>query len=616
MAKSPKKFATPQTTNTSTTTTTRTVETTSSRTVTATVDSAVSRSGPTVTHVMQTAQGPVIPPPAVVVTPIAVRAFTSPDAARRAIAWPQSRLDELTPLGDNTGLFTGPDQRLYAQIGDEGLFVVEQNQQGNYYVPLSFAPGIPGPLLAKIDGQANWRIRRPGWQTSPEQDGTSAAAQTPSYISAADANTLTKPELATHGLRYNKLKQTFVTTVDGTVMVRKNMDGEYQQAFASTSQAPAIFFEQIFGTVFWRQKTADTTLTETVSAGRPESAEAAGAQAGPSKGARIGEPAPTTPGTQDEQTPYFWISWGQLNTPPAVDSVQLGFLHYPIVPVGSNPAPKVYFVLHPKFTSMDFNSFEHMLQTAPQLQPVATYRLGSEPGEIHPGKRFFEQPLSTTVSQVFPDFSELTARAVAQRLFELADHSSNITGTGLVNIHTVLNQWKNRSFSAAAEFADPVSMLAVAPDTELAGKRLIRMPSQIDTELLRLTFDPQRFAVEWNHYKTYPTELNLRRLLGALLVRSGYELYPLTYEHRAPTLVFRRAHHDRIFFLKLGAVDHFGLSHTPGNELAQPSLPARIGPEAFAALSEASARNNVTWLIGGVLKVDGVPDSVFIIRER
>ncbi|WP_460111457.1 hypothetical protein [Pseudomonas sp. S3_H04] len=83
-----------------------------------------------------------------------------------------------------------------------------------------------------------------------------------------------------------------------------------------------------------------------------------------------------------------------------------------------------------------------------------------------------------------------------------------------------------------------------------------------------------------------------------------------------PTLVFRHATHDQVYFLKLGSVEHVGLSHTPGNELADPGLPARIGNDAFLALTTATAQNKVVWLIGGVLKVESTPDSVFIIRER
>jgi len=616
MAKPPKKIVTPAVADSSATT--RPAPSTSGRSSAAAVDAALSHTDLTDLHPPGTSFGSITRLPAVVVSVIPDSA-AFPAVSPGAIAWPQNRWSELTPIGENTGLFTGPDQRTYAQIGGEGRFAVEQNSQGYYYVPLSFAPGVPGPLLTKIEGQPSWRIEPAGWRSSPVRGETPAAVPTPSYLSAADVNTLTKPELATDGLRYNKLKQTFVTTTDGTVMVRRNRDGEYQQAFAARSDAPLVFFEQIAGTVFWRQKPSVVTWTEAALASRRRPTEPDNALPGQSKRPRLDEPAQISsraPRLPEEQTPYFWLPWGQLNTPPAVPSVQLGWLHYPIVPVGSNPAPKVYFVLHPEFSPSDFNSFEHMLRTAPQLQPVATFRIGTDPGEVHPGKRFFEEPISTTVGQAFPDFSDLTARAVARRLFELADHSSTITGTGLVNVHTALNQWKQRPFSTAPEFADPVSMLAVAPDIEVRGKRLIPMPSQADSELQRLTFDPQRFAVEWTHYKTYPTELNLRRLLGALLVRSGYEVFPLTYEHRVPTLVFKRANHDRVFFLKLGSVDQVGLSHTPGNELVEPSLPARIGAEAFAALTLADTQNKVTWLIGGVLKVGGNPDSVFIIRER
>ncbi|WP_236169477.1 hypothetical protein [Pseudomonas atacamensis] len=535
-------------------------------------------------------------------------------ATRNAIAWPQERFHELVPVTQNDGLFTGPDQRTYAQIANEGQFVVEQDGQGNYHVPLTFAPGVPGLPLTRTEGQAIWQIQRPA---RPSNRPASSTPHLPSYISPADAMTLTKPEMATEGLRYNRLRQTFVTTVDGTVMVRKNQDGEYQQAFASTTNAPDVFFEQIPGTVFWRRKTPGTKPSGT----KPEASQSDNAVPGPSKRPRLAEDTETLTASKattapEELTPYFWLPWGHLNKPVHIESVQLGWLHYPIVPVGSNTTPKVYFVCHPEFVPTDFNTFESMLINMPERQPVATFRIGSDPGEVHPGKRFFEEPISTSVARAFPDFSEATARAVARRLFELADHSETITGTGLINVQAVLHQWKQLPFSTAPDFADPLNMLAVAPDIDLGSKRLIPMPSQTDSELQRLSFDPQHFPSAWNHYKTYPSDLNLRRLLGALLVGCGYELFPLTYEHRMPTLVFKRAGHDQIFFLKLGAISQAGLTHVPGNELAEPGLPARIGQDAFKALTDAAAQNKVVWLIGGVLKVASTPDSVFIIRER
>jgi hypothetical protein len=541
--------------------------------------------------------------------------------AYRVNAWPETRLNELTPIADSTGLFIGPDQRTYAQIGNEGRFIVERDLHGNYYVPLTFSPGIPGPVVTRAGSEASWRIQHPEWLPRQNPPGTSSVPRTPAYLSSSDASTLTKAELATGALRYNKLKQTFIDTAEGTVMVRRNQNGEYQQAFATTSLSPDVFFEHIPGSLLWRQKAPAKTLGESTVTERPSpTAEPRDATPGPSKRPRLDEsttllPSSNTPPATAEPTPFFWLSWGQLNK-PAEDSVQLGWLHYPIVPVGSNPTPKLFFVQHPEFVPRRFDAFEDMLQTAPSLQPVATFRIGSDPGEIHPGKRFFEKPLTLSVAEAFPDFSDFTARAVARKLFEVSDPSPVITGTGLVQIQAVLQQWKQKPFPATPAYADPLNMLTIAPSVDLQGKTLIPLPAQTEGDLQRLVFDPQKFSLEWNHYKTYPTDLNLRRLLGALLMRAGYDLYPLTHEHRKPTLVFRRENHDQVFYLKLGSVEHVGLTHTPGNELVDPSLPDRIGKDAFLALLTAQPKNKVIWLIGGVIKVQSEPDSVFIIRER
>ncbi|HWH85183.1 MAG TPA: hypothetical protein VNV36_00230 [Pseudomonas sp.] len=552
-------------------------------------------------------------PPAVIVHELPPTADEF-SATRSATAWPPERFHELVPLPDNSGLFTGPDQRTYAHIAGEGRFMVEQDPHGNYHLPLTFAPGVPGLALVRNEGQASWRIQR------PDPQSIRPAPAPPTYLTPSEANSLTQPELATDGIRYNKLRQTFVTTVDGTVMVRKNKAGEYQQAFASTREAPEVYFEQIPGTLFWRQKISSTKPEETPSSSRPPIARTEEPIAGPSKRPRLDEPAePATSQpalVQDQQTPYHWLSWGHFTKLAGVESVQLGGLHYPIVPVGSNSAANVYFVRHPEFVPTHFEAFENMLVNAPMLQPVATSRIGSSLTEIHPGKRFFEEPITQSVARAFPQFSDATARAVAKRMFELADHSPTITGTGLVNIQAALHQWLQQPLSTTPMLPDPISMLAVAPDIDLGGKRLIPMPPQVDSELRRLTFDPQRFAPAWNHYTTYPSDLNLRRLLRALLLDSGYELFPLTYEHRKPTLVFKLAEGDQIFFLKLGSIDQAGLTHVPGNELNEPSLPTRVGQVAFKALTEAAAQSKVVWLIGGVLKVADKPDSVFILRER
>jgi hypothetical protein len=560
---------------------------------------------------------PTIAPAVITLSTMPGLAPQSVNAPRHAVAWPDNRLSELTPIGANSGLFTGPDQRTYAQLVNEGRFLVEQDAQGSYYMPMTFAPGVAGPSVTKLEGHASWHIQRPGWASSQTRT-TATDTPLPSYLSPEDANTLTRADASSAGIRYNKLKQAFVDTAEGTVMVRKNSQGEYQHVSANTRSAPDIMFEQIPDSLLWRRKT--TPSQPGISTGVPRrTAEPADS---PSKRARLDpseQPVTTPPpaaSLPNDQTPFFWLPWGHLNKPPVVESIQLGWLHYPIVPVGSNRTPKVYFVQHPDFAPARFEGFEQMLRSAPSLQPVATFRIGNDPGEIHPGKRIFEEPISQSVANTFPDFSAATARAVGKRLFELADNSAVITGTGLVNIQAVLHQWKQKPFPSAPAYADPLNMLVIAPSIDVRGKKLIPMPSQSDSELQRLTFDPQRFPIEWNHYKTWPTDLNLRRLLGALLIRCGYDVFPLTYEHRQPTLVFKREGHDPVYFLKLGSVAQVGLSHRPGNELADPSLPSRIGSEAFRELTTAATQGKVIWLIGGVLKVESNPDSVFIIRER
>ncbi|MFJ2466651.1 hypothetical protein [Pseudomonas sp. NPDC087615] len=575
-------------------------------------------------HSSNISQGSTTRAPSVTVSKMPDAGLDTYGTARSEIAWPQSRFNELIPLADNTGLFTGPDLRTYAQIGTEGQFVVEQNRQGKYYVPLSFAPGVPGPILTKTQGQASWRIEQPGWQLTQTPSAEAVKLQTPSYLSPDNAAKLSKAELSAQGIRYNKLKQTYVDTVEGTVMVRQNADGDYQQAFAATSDSPAIFFEQIPGTKLWRRKAQSTTTDESGAPDNPRPvAERDEPTPGPSKRARLNEPEDSIPPTNDNnassvQTPYFWLPWGNLYPPSSVDSIQLGWLHYPIVPIGSAPnsLPKVYFLQHPEFAPAHFDAFEHMLQTNPERQPVATFRIGTEPGEIRPGKRFFEKPLSQSVADTFPDFSDFTSRAVARKLFELSDNSPAITGTGLINIQAVLHQWNQKPFPAAPAYADPMNMLPVVTSVDIGNKRILPLRPQGDGDLQRLTFDPTHFPVEWHHYLTYPSDLNLRRLVGALLVRSGYDIFPLTYEHRSPTLVFRRTNHQEVFYLKLGTVGDPGLSHPPGNELSDPNLPQRIGSAALLALQSAEAQNKVVWLVGGVAKVASNPVAVVIIRER
>lgn len=558
--------------------------------------------------------------PAVIVSDMPQPAVES---ARNEIAWPRSRYAELTPFGAaDSGLFEGPDLRIYAEIGTEGRFQVEQNAQGIYHVPLSFAPGVPGPVLAKIDGQPRWRIERPGWQSPPISAESPPTSRSPAYL-APQLTALLEPAISTDGIRYDKHNKAYVEMEGGMVLVGKRRDGQYQEISASERSSSGAEVEMIPGTKLWRRKVPVSPFEQTPApSGLRPTAESDAAQPGPGKRPRLDAGAvPQQPTSADaDQTPYFWLPWGHLNPPSSGESVQLGWLHYSIVPIGTAPnrVPKVYFLQHPEFAPAYFDAFEQMLRDAPDLQPVATFRIGYEPGEARPGKRFFEKPLSQSVAETFVDFSAFTSRAVARRLFELSDYPPAITATGLMNIQAVLHQWNHKPFPTVPAYADPLNLLSVASTSEIAGRKVIKLLPQVEGELHRLTFDPQHFAFEWRHYSADPSDYNLRRLVGALLIRSGYDVFPLTHDHRRPALVFKRADQETVFFLKLGVLNHELVVHNtlPGTELADPDLPARIGSAAHLALTSAEAQKNLVWLIGGVLKTESAADSVFILRER
>jgi len=573
--------------------------------------------------------------PAVEVTDMKDPDAASVEAARRAISWPRDKYDELTPFGENTGLFYSPDRRIYAEISDEGRFMVERNPRGEYVVPLPFAPGEPGPILAKIVDQPRWRIDRPGWMVSPQTPGdvrptvdVGRSLQTIKPIPEWLANLLAKAS-EEDGIRYDKLGRAFVDTErDGVTHVRKNADGDYQATDFSERDPSGPIMERIEGTTLWRPKSVTATTIAPPGSRLPH--DESGSR--PAKRPRLDEhgdsdpidsenlPVPqTTPAKELHE--YSWLPWGHISIPSTGESVLLGGLHYRILPRGSTkamPTLDYVFLLNPGFTKTNFEAFEHMLLEAPWLQPVATYRKGVDPFEVNPGIRRFDKPLSESVRGAFSTLSDLTCRAVAKKMFELADNSLFATTSGLLRLKVVLNQWQQKPIKLTPPFVHPVNMLPVVDTIEVAGKKLIPLLPESNGPLQRLNFDPQRFPTEWSHYLDTPSDYNLKRLVGALLIRSDYEVFPLTHEHRGPALVFKRPEDPCVYFLKLGTVqgDSFVVTHDSGNELASPLLPSRIGDDAFDALTVASVQNNVTWLIGGVHRTESGEQSVFILRER
>ena len=159
-------------------------------------------------------------------------------------------------------------------------------------------------------------------------------------------------------------------------------------------------------------------------------------------------------------------------------------------------------------------------------------------------------------------------------------------------------------------------MLPTIP-RKLGNGWLTLLPEASSATLRRLDFDPNRFPEQWNTFVNDPSNLNLKQLVSDVLVRNGYEVFPLSNEHQGPTLVFTRPNHDWVFFLKLGRVNGDAIKQiTPsGAELSDPHLSLRIGEAARDRLRTAYDQNKVMWLLGGTQVTAAGYESVFLIRE-
>ncbi|BBP69792.1 hypothetical protein PHLH6_17960 [Pseudomonas sp. Seg1] len=222
--------------------------------------------------------------------------WPTPDNARRSITWPADQVHLLRALTTDSDLFISPDGKTYAYIENEGHFLVERQQDGRYQVPFDFTPDLPGPFLHKISGQSSWRFELPAWLSadspaslSPAAITARASAKTPSALAPHLAARLSDPAASAQGIRYDKHRKTYVDTAEGTVMVGKNAEGEYQQTFASELKPSGERVEQIPGTNRWRRKVADATSAaeHTPTNNRRLAEESQADESGPGKRPRL-----------------------------------------------------------------------------------------------------------------------------------------------------------------------------------------------------------------------------------------------------------------------------------------------------------------------------------------
>ncbi|MET0778651.1 MAG: hypothetical protein ABWZ65_24545 [Pseudomonas mandelii] len=558
-----------------------------------------------------------LPRQPVVVTDLPVNATNAAEIAAKMISWPRNKVDELYKIAD-TGLFMSRRQQLYADIGEEGIFLIKANARGEYQVPLPFAPDQPGPILKKVPDRPQWRIVREGMVLPTAS--VPARPETLEILPPHLADKLTPPDA--NGLRYDKLRRTYVDLVEeGTVLVRKNTDGNYQASSTSELTPSGPVLEGIDGMTLWQRKAINTTASDTEDSGPT-----------PGKRPRLDENAEASDPVADNdnpaatlnENPYLWASWGKITKPDSVESIKIGQLHYPIVPKGpmADQLPLV-FIQHPGFAPSRFEAFERMLHEAPSLQPVATsHQAGTNTRKVDGAARLFEKSLTQQVADVYKGFTEPTSRAVAKRLFELSNESQVFNGTGLARMKQTFRYWDGKSTIGVPRLGDPLDMLPVASGSE-GARRIVELhaPDSV-VPLQQLNFRPDSTPA-WQFYAELPNGPGrLSLFLASILGHNGYKVFlPASAENvqlTPPTLVFKRPNHNKVYFLKLGRVETDAIEIMPPSipELADPQLRARVGAEAHQLLLTADAKGDVVWLIGGVQHLLAGNPAVFIIKER
>lgn len=452
--------------------------------------------------------------------------------------------------------------------------------------------------------------------TSGPAAGTSIG--TPStihFLAEFIASSLGKPR--EDGLRHGKYQRAYAEIEhEGVTLVRLGADGEYRAALNNELNASGPVLERIAGTDFWRRKDIDSADEQPGPSPqkRPRLEERSD---NPLEAESLAAHLRAQDAAAVDLSLALWRNWGTSAKPLTGESVQIDGLHYRVVPNGMPERTGVAYLQHPQFSPSRYAEFEQMLRDDPSQQPKWAVQKNGQ-WQVVEGLRPFDKSLTGYVAVTFRDFSDTSLNTVARAVFNQANNADVINAFGLMVMHQTFRNWASPTRARAPRFelADPLLMLPIIPRSINNGWFVLTPPESTGA-LRRLDFAPQHFQSEWNNYTADPSDYNLRRLVGSVLVRNGYEVFPLTNEHRGPTLVFTRANHDAVFFLKLGRVEGDAVRQiTPsGDELSDPHLTLRIGAPAHAALRAAYDQNKVVWLLGGPQKTASGWESVFIIRE-
>jgi hypothetical protein len=558
-------------------------------------------------------------PPSVLVNNIPAPYSLTVEAILRTIAWPADQVHLLKRLDIDDGLSVSPDGQLYAHVENAGNLPVEQLGNGRYQLSLPFVPHLAGTFLIKTERQSVWTFERPDWlahDTGNEQlDMAADVTPEPMYLSPDDAALLTPRLHSTDGIRYDKHRKTYVDTAQGTVMVRKNAAGQYQQSSATARNASALLFEQIPGTRMWQGKTAQSD-TEPESSWQEKTNPAT---QGSDKSRHQEQSANATrmltesllsahPATINLRF-GLWRNWGQNIRPPLGQHIEIDGQYYRVMQQDLNADPRLVYLQHPLFSPALYDAFEYMLRDNPSLQPKWAVR-NNDQWTVLDNVVPFEMPITQYISRAFKYLSDQSVSALARAMFNQANQSEIINGSGLALMNQVFRFWANRDGYSAprGELAEPLLMLrSLSP---------LAMPASRSEGLMRLDFDPGRFSRHWNEYAAEKTAVSLRKLFSRLLEDAGYGVIRSRNTRDEDVLLFYRENIDHVFVLQLPSPANGNLQQRALENIQLSEAQRQLWVSDQKPLSAYQDEQNISFLLGGVQTDIQRQTSLFVTKIK
>ena len=499
--------------------------------------------------------------PHVVVSHLTDPVITDANATLAEISLPVLQAHLLKPHGSVDGLFVAPDGLTYAHMKDGSHYRVELNTAGDYQIPWPAAPGVTPPIVKKIDGQPRWHVDAQWFEAKfkrrnpPAQQQSAEPLQAIIFVDPYLATLLPVRHQSQDGIRKGPIGTTYVDIDGGTVQVRRNEQGEYKQASATTNNVPDITFERIPGQFLWRRKLQ--TTTDTQQAPQPGSARAINQseQPGPSPNKR-----PRLPEDSDPLDPFvlmgiseLWKGWGATTKPPTGDSIEIGGKHFAILDQPTHAVDAFVFIKPPSFSATRFDAFEELLLTTPELQPRVAVKVVDRTGQGRDTwnivqRRPFEKSLTQYVRGQFPYLSAPTASKAAREMFNRASHSDQITGSGISALFEAFKFWENRSMFVGdnrivrQDLSDPLMLLSPLA-TDVHGYKRMPRPSSVDLRTIEINSELLSGSQLRRGGRT--TRTLFKDLLGA----HGYSV---THEFNAnlgDALVIKRTGVDHMFIM-------------------------------------------------------------------